>query len=329
MEIIIQDKPDTSWDKLLKKSEFGTIYQSKIYASYLQKVQGRKPLFVKFLSDNEIIAMGLFFLSSQFFSRRFYNIFTSSFFKLLSRVRPYYWTMFGPVFISNDHELLDDLLKLLRLKLFKNHCSVKINPHPLEDNSDGYLGQGFNVKPSMTCIINLRHDFDILEKRMNKRSARKNVKRAIKRGVQILEVTRSEDFEMYFRIAKQSRIRHGLRPYTRREMFPALEMIKKDVMKCFLAMNGENPLAGILISTFNGYLNEWGAAQVLEDISGRFYGNDLLRHHIIKWGHYAGHRYYDQSGLSLSTEKDLGIYKYKTKWGGKIIHYNVYTMNLK
>jgi lipid II:glycine glycyltransferase (peptidoglycan interpeptide bridge formation enzyme) len=82
-----------------------------------------------------------------------------------------------------------------------------------------------------------------------------------------------------------------------------------------------------MISTFNGYLNEWGAAQAWEDISEHLYGNDLLRYHIIEWGHQAGYRFYDQSGISTSSSsKELGIFRFKTKWGGEIVNYNSYTL---
>lgn len=334
MRISISKVAPEDWDKRLTLSEFGTIYQSTMYADYLHKVRGWRPLFVELKYGEDLKAMALIFSQSQFFSQRLYNSLTlpaRALFWALSKLKPLYWCYYGPVLLSNNYDTLEMFLQSLRSSfLFKRGSRIQFTPHPLDDKLDLFLKYGFSAKPLATCIIDLRQNLQVLRKKMNKKSTWKNAERALRKGVQIIEVNRREDFETYFQLLRRARQRLGIRPYTRREIFPILDtMIKKGAMKCFMAVKGERPLAGILISVFNGYLSEWGAAQALEDITGHFYANDLLRYHIIKWGHNMGYRYYDQSGLSFGTSwRDLGIDRYKMKWGGKIVHYHSYTISV-
>jgi hypothetical protein len=328
MEIFVKREVDPQkWDDQLKMSKYGTVFQSAVFAQCWSKARGEKPLFVNLASDGNELAMAVIFKSSQLLSSRAYSPLTSPLFSLLSIVKPYYWSLYGPILLVEGRETQDALLKYLRYLLFRRGTRTVFMAHPLCDNPDPYQRQGFSAKQLMTCIIDLKQDLETLKQNMDKKSALKNAMRSLERGVQVYEASSSEDFDVYCELLKQARKRLDIRPYNRRELSPFVKMMREGIMKCFIAAKGERPLAGLLISTFNGYLNEWGAAQALEDITEHLYGNDLLRYHIIEWGHNAGHGYYDQSGISTSSStKEQGIFRFKTKWGGKIVCYNEYTI---
>jgi lipid II:glycine glycyltransferase (peptidoglycan interpeptide bridge formation enzyme) len=332
MKLIVRKRVDHGeWNNLLLSSEFGTIYQSTMYAEYLQKVTFANPLFVELRDNGELKAMTLIFSMSQIFSQRLYNSLTSLsriFFEAFSKLKPLYWCYFGPVLFYNKNEVLKMFLQSLRAYFqFKRNSVIQLTPPPLDDNPELFLSHGFSAKQLATCIIDLRQDLQTLRKNMDKKSTWKNAQRAIRRGVQIIDVNKMSEFETYFKLLEEFRQRRRIRPYSRKEVFPIFDiMIKRNVMKCFMAVKGEKPLAGTLISVFNGYLNEWGVAQAVEDVSGHYYGSDLLRYYVIEWGHSMGYKFYDQSGLSIGAScKDLGIFRYKTKWGGKIVRYHSYT----
>jgi len=92
----------------------------------------------------------------------------------------------------------------------------------------------------------------------------------------------------------------------------------------FLAFKDEIPIGGLMISYFNKYLNEWGIARTKKDTQEKFYSQDLLKWKIIEWGINKNFRYFDLTGVNPNPldEKELGIFRYKEKWGGKLFKFN-------
>jgi len=175
---------------------------------------------------------------------------------------------------------------------------------------------GFKSKEAATFIVDLTKDIDELWYGLEKHSARKNVERAMERGV-IIETVEDEDgFIEYFKVLNETRIRNSVKPYRYAHVYKLWRMLSsKNVMKCFVAKKGNRTLAGIMISIFNGYINEWGSGQSTYAIENKLYANDLLKWHIIKWGHEQGYRYYDLTGVNPNpqTPKEQGIYRFKAK----------------
>ncbi len=83
-----------------------------------------------------------------------------------------------------------------------------------------------------------------------------------------------------------------------------------------------------MASSYNGYINEFGIARTKKDSEGKLYSQDLLKWHIIKWGKNNNLKYYDLTGVNPypQNEKEKGIFRYKEKWGGKLITYNRVTL---
>ena len=83
------------------------------------------------------------------------------------------------------------------------------------------------------------------------------------------------------------------------------------------------------ITTFNGYVNEFGIVRSKRDYSAKLYSQDLLKWKVIDWSISKNFRYYDLTGVSPNStnEKELGIYRYKKKWGGELMKYNLITFN--
>ena len=83
-----------------------------------------------------------------------------------------------------------------------------------------------------------------------------------------------------------------------------------------------------MVSFFNNYINEWGVARTPQDSDNRLYSQELLKWKIMEWGIENKFRYYDLTGVNPEPkdEKEAGIFKFKQKWGGELMLYNLVTL---
>ena len=67
--------------------------------------------------------------------------------------------------------------------------------------------------------------------------------------------------------------------------------------------------------------------------SNRIRSSDVLIWNIINWAREQNFKYFDLSGVELhkidaGDKKAYGIYKFKAKWGGKLVEYHDYKLTL-
>ncbi len=88
---------------------------------------------------------------------------------------------------------------------------------------------------------------------------------------------------------------------------------------------GNLVIGGLMILYFNKYVNEWGIARTLKDTKEKTYAQDLLKWNVIKWGIENNFNFFDLTGANpnASDDKEKGIFKYKKKWGGELIKYDM------
>ena len=106
-------------------------------------------------------------------------------------------------------------------------------------------------------------------------------------------------------------------------------MLKNVGQKGFIARLDEKPIASTLITSFNGYINEQGFSRSKDDYEQLLNGTDMIKWHVIKWGHDTGRKIFDLSGVEadLSDKKNQGIFKFKKKWGGQFQDWYHYSFN--
>ena len=331
MEISISNEVDQAeWNSALEKSEYGTVYQTTYYADSMRDTMNEQPIFIMAEDHGRIVGQLLLFKTCRFHGRIYDKPLGSFLIKFLMKIKPLYHWFFGPVTLRNEEgeEAYNVILETVH-KLAKDE-EINISsgyPHPLDDKNKYFEAMGFKSKEAKTFVIDLTKDIEQLWNGLEKHSARKNVERAIERGVTIETVEDEDDFIEYFNVLNETRIRDQVKPYHYAYMYKGWKTLsQKNVMKCFIAKKEDRTLAGLLISTFNGYLNEWGAGQSSYAIENKLYANDILKWHIIKWGSEQGYRYYDLTGVNSApqTPKEQGIYQFKAKWGGRLVIYNEY-----
>ena len=321
VSIEISDVADSQWNKRLIDSSLGSIHQTNEFAIYTQKVQKRKPLFLKFLNDNgKIIGQLLFFEYSRFEKKGVSGKILKNFSGFKANI--YRWK-FGPIIFEKNYE--GEICSLLYEFLISKKSRVIGTESQLLGGSLEMLKKPFKIQEWATFLIDLSEDEDILWKKMDKHSAQNNIKRSEKRGVSIKEISEN-DLPIFHSMVQQTK---GLNyKVTISEVQTMWQNLHKIGLTGFLAYENEIPVGGIIVSSFNGYINEFGIARTTRDFVEKLYSQDLLKWHVIKWGKNRNLRYYDLTGVNPypKDEKEKGIFRYKKKWGGNLITYNRVTL---
>jgi len=308
----INKKSDNGWNERLLNSPLGTIYHTKEYAS-VQELLNRKPLFLKFINQKgDIIGQMLVTIYSRYYKRKKLSSILNRI--PLSKNTICYWT-FGPVIF--DFDFTTEICNELNKFLISNNSIVKGSDHPLSGQPLTHLRISFKVQEWATFLIDLSKNKQELWNNMNKHSARKNIERSEKRGVYVKELTK-DNLYLYQEIRKENN------PVTLEILESRWDSLKNIGWTGFLAFKDEIPIGGLMISYFNKYLNEWGIARTKKDTQEKFYSQDLLKWKIIEWGINKNFRYFDLTGVNPDPldEKELGIFRYKEKWGGKLFKFN-------
>lgn len=324
----IENKSDSNWNKRVLESKFGTIFQTSDYGIYENIVTKSEPNYVKFCDGNgKLVGQILLFnslrgrgkLTKLFGNGIVYSTLSKT---LLSKFTN--WT-FGPVIF--DYSYIEEISESLGnlLKSWKTKFEGTI--HPLDNKFTFPQKYDFQKKDASTFIIDLNHNLNDIFKNSDKKSVQKNIERSQERGVSISEITTNDDIKIYHDILNQYRKSNNLNTYTMEETMAVFSLVKSVGYAGFLAWYDKIPVGGIFISTFNGYINEWGIARSELDTEKKLYSQDLLRWKIIEWGKEHGCRFYDLSGVKLTNQssKEKGIFQNKKKWGGQLVTYPIFT----
>lgn len=315
-------EPDSNWNKRLLNSKYGTIYQTKEIAEYFKRINNYENSFLQFLDQTGSI-VGQILISKQDASQ---NKSIKGILKnfLLKNNSLYRW-VYGPVVFdeSKTSEINAQLFSYLKTK----KTNILGSEHPLLSGSYSKSQTPYKIKNWSTFLIDLSISIEELWDNCDKHSARKNVKKSLKRNVVIKEITRN-DLKYYHSILADTKAKVGHKSH-----FSNLE-IQWDLLHDigftgFLAWKDNLPVGGICVSFFNNYVNEWGVARTELDSNENLYSQDLIKWKIIEWGKKNKFRYFDLTGTNPDPQnpKEEGILRYKKKWGGKMIKYNMINSN--
>jgi hypothetical protein len=319
--IEISDKSDPNWNKRLLNTDLGTIYQTPEYASYTNSVLGWSTNYLKFIDERgEIVGQLMVSVYSRLDKKG--NI--GKFLKIIPIKKTIYRWICGPVVF--DMRYGDQIRKLLHDFLISKNCIVIGSEHPLSNGCISNSKNNFKINTWGTFLIDLSLGEDTLWEKIDKHSAKKNVERSKNRGVLVSEMQRS-DVILYHTMLQETKQNKesSVSLFAVEELWDKLRPLG---FTGFLAYKDNSPIGGILVSSFNKYVNEWGVARSEIDRSSKFYAQDYLKWEIIRWGIRNNYRYYDLSGVNPNHQdaKEAGIFQYKKKWGGQFIEYKTYSI---
>jgi lipid II:glycine glycyltransferase (peptidoglycan interpeptide bridge formation enzyme) len=323
--INVSNEPDEQWNKRLLSSQLGSIYHTCEYAQFV-KHKGWSPKFLKFLDENDKIVGQLLVSTYSRFNKK----------KIISKVLKFIpntkkefcrW-LYGPVIFR--HDVQDEINLALQKFVKEKNYFVKGSEHPLSQNHLSQIKNSFQITKWGTFLIDLSNAKAKLWQNLDKHSARKNVERSEKRGVFVKQIINEKDLYEYYELLKETKNKVGWDI-----KFDEISFLWKTLQPVgftgFLAKLGEKPVGGILVSYFNKHIFEWGIGRSEFDYSEKLYSQDLIKWKIIEWGKDNNCNYYDLSGINPNTrtEKESKIFRYKKKWGGKLVQYQMYNSKLR
>ncbi|MGI0094690.1 MAG: hypothetical protein ACREA8_11410 [Nitrosotalea sp.] len=320
ISVELEEKPDSKWDARLLGTKYGTIYQSSSVAKYHNKSANWESKFLTFTNNKgTIVGQLLLEFQPRFQKSSIRNILLTKFPFVPNFILR--WS-YGPIIFDPNYE--QDVKKTLAEYLLKHKGPIIGHVHPLYPDFLPDLVQKLKISSQGTFLLDLSLGKEVLWNNTHKNSCRKNIERSKERGVSIKQMT-SNDLEVYYQMLKESDESKMHLEFSDTKI--QWQELSKLGFTGFLAFHEQIPVAGLLVSFFNGYLNEWGVARTKYDYNEKLYSQDLIKWSIIEWGIEQKFRYFDLSGVNPNptTEKEKGIYKFKEKWGGKLILYNKIT----
>lgn len=310
-------EPDFNWNRRLLGSPYGTIYQTKEIAKYFEKSAGYQHSYLQFLDQTGKI-VGQLLLSKQ---KTLSNNYVKNFLKKISSKTSLYRWIYGPTIFDRDFE--SEIVNELHVFLKKIKSPIYGSEHPLMSGLFSNTQNKFKLQQWSTFLIDLSLSENILLQKTNKTSVQKNIKRSLKKNIIVKEMKKS-DLEYYYKMLSETKEKVGHKSLYENLLFH-WETLHPIGFTGFMAYHDEIPIGGIMVSNFNNYINEWGIARTKFDIQNRTYAHDLLKWNIVQWGKKTKADYYDLTGINPypTTSKESGILRYKQKWGGNWIKYNL------
>lgn len=313
-ELINGSANKKEWTQALKSCQFGYPLQTVEYADIMKSSFNYEPLFYAAKEDDKIVGGILVFL------KKAVNL---PFLKDLSNV---YMSYGGPFLLPGRDLEEKDIFDVLIQKIESDTkgmgtASLTIDTSPLWDIPEYFLDRGFQAKDRANIIIDLSDEEYI--KKIDK-DARKNSRRAVKKGLSVTECDNEEDLKKCYEIYEKHHLELGLEPYPYIYYKKIWEFEEQDFSKIFIAKIENEIAAGFLCFTFNGYLLEMGVP--LSEKYKRIYPNDLLKMHVVEWAKENDFRYVDFSSIepnALPGSKEAAINKFKEKWG-TVRRYHMY-----
>lgn len=321
IDILIKDTPDNEWNKRLLEHKFGTIHQTKEYAEFRRKFWGQQVHYITFLYKEKIIGQMILFEFSRI-GRKISATFGNNLFQKINKFTKNFKKMYSWYYgsIIFDEQYNEEIYSEISNFPSKFNAPISGSLHPLEQSRKEFLSKGWKEIEKGTFLIDLTLTEEQLWENVDRRSAKKAVNRAIKKGITVKPIKNPKDVKIHHQLLNEGREIVNLPPIPLDRITAHWKMLSDVGEKGFIAWLGEKPLASTFVTTFNGYLNEQGFARSKYDMENLMNATDLIKWHIIEWGKKSGYRIFDLSGVELDSEdqKHQGIFKFKRKWGGKL-----------
>ncbi|KFM18794.1 femAB family protein [Marine Group I thaumarchaeote SCGC AAA799-P11] len=303
----ISQNPPSNWNKFFLDVGYGIFSQTVEYSKYVEKWIGWEPFFVQIMdNDDHVLLQNLIFRYNPGISKvpsvaqKFYKKFKKS----------YRWT-YGPISL-NENAII------AFFEYFKNTKKhIHGTTHPLL-----FSPKLQNMEKWSTSLIDLRNSKEVLEQNLDKHSCKKNIKRSIERHVKVENISK-KNFVDYFELLSTFRKETEHVEPNYEELKDFWELLQPIGFDGFLAYKDEIPVGGLTFGYFNNHIIEVGVARSKIDYTEKLYSQDLIKWKIIEWGVDHKMNYFDLAGYNPDPQntKEMGIKKYKEKWGGKHFDY--------
>lgn len=309
----VNSKPDKNWNKRLIDSGLGTIQQVAEMGTIFES-RKHKPIYFQFLdSKGNIVGQLLAETFQRFDNKGIAGKILKNIPKIKKKV--FVWIS-GPVIFKPDYS--SDIYSTLGEFFTSQNAFVSGITHPLLPGNAQVLSNRFRVIKWVTSLIDLEKPIDELYENIDKHSGRKNIQRAIKRGV-IVEEINEKSIGDYNKLLNETKNEN----YPEEKLRDWWKLLQPFGYSVFIAKKDGIPIGGLGFSYLNNFIVESGVARSKIDIEEKLYAQDLIKWKIIEWGVKNKMKYYNLVGFNPNpiSKKEIGIKRYKEKWGGKTVYY--------
>lgn len=312
------DKPDSNWNGQLLDFKMGTIAQAKESAQEILK-NNQKPLFLKFLDSKgnivgQLLASHYSLLDNRGIKGKFLK-------KILSAKKEMCEWSNGPIIFNHENDL--DIYSALNNFLINKNWKVNGVTDPIFSGDIGILKKNFQVQQWSTYLIDLSKSKEELYAGISKHSGRKNIERAINRGVEVEEIHDERTLIEYNNLRNEMRKKVGKKTRNIEQVQQRWNLFKPLGISGMIARKNNQTIGGLAFTYFNGQIIEGGVARSEIDFNEKLYSQDLIKWKIIEWGIKHKMKYYNLAGFNPNpaSSKEIGIKRYKEKWGGELCNY--------
>jgi lipid II:glycine glycyltransferase (peptidoglycan interpeptide bridge formation enzyme) len=306
------EKADSRWNKRLLESGLGTIFQTEERSKLLELING-KTVFLKFIDSKGSIVGQVLLEESLRFSN---NNNKSKFFRSIPglKKKSFNWT-YGPIIFEKKNS--EKIYSVLNDYLISEKGVPNAWSHPIYSGEPLAMKKKFHVIDWGTYLIDLTKPTDELYQNIDKSNGRKNIERSQKRGVEIEQITEN-NLDDFFDLVLKTRNFSTDEEHERKVLHLRWKLFKPLGFSGYLAKKSGIPVGGLLFSYVNGHIIEAGVARSIEDSKENLYSQDLIKWKIIEWGSKNNMNFFNLAGFNPNpkSEKEIGIQKYKKKWGG-------------
>lgn len=156
------------------------------------------------------------------------------------------------------------------------------------------------------------------------KKCRNAIRKAEKCGVKLLDADIAH-VKGYYDLHLGTEKRHGSPPHSEAFFYNLWKLFKrKGLAKMALASYEGRPIGGIIVFCFNGRIYWW--SNVTDKKHGGLNPTNFLLWKIIQWGIRNNFKTFD---LGRTRSETVGIYHFKSSWGGKVIPLKDYVWSVK
>jgi len=191
-----------------------------------------------------------------------------------------------------------------------------------------FVNKGFRISEDYTFLTDLSGTESQLWVRLDKQ-ARWGVKKAQRSGVKVMQADSRHDWYVFYDLYRRHCLTHRYTSLLPETLFQRIYEIlyPQKIAKLFLAQLDDRVIAGTLLLIHRKYVTYFRNASLDEYL--RYEPNNILQWESFKWARENGAEIYDMGGILIPSSRVsplYGLYKYKEKWGGKLIEYNSYCL---
>ena len=327
--------PLADWNEVIAQAPEARLQQSCEAAQIREQLEGCRSLFFSVRQGHEVV--GQLFLSHGFIHPDLLQwcrpLLRASWLKKTLGV--YRW-FGGPLILDKAHYgailrallgAVDECAAKDRVFAIQDVAPPFYDPHMDSALVDEIYGEfGYAGRESATMVLNLEDDLESLWKNLN-REARQKVNKGRKQDIRIVEVENQDQLLQYYQVRVETARRNGIRPPAW-DAFLATDSIYMEcgMARIFLAEHNGVIASGQMLGVFNGNIQLGRVSYSDYARQHNLHANDLMQWHIIEWGHAHKCRCVDWGGYTHEprTDKEVGINRFKAKWGGTVLPYKVY-----